>query len=446
MGLFVFYDGGQVTQDSSRWIFIQYDTNLVKLRSFNMDMPAGVNFTTSCSTGNFIYLLLQKWLSKKEPATNILITLDVQTNRHEIRTINGLTNDNIKYMYAEGEQLVFVSAGDRRDSIFYYDRSRDQVTTLIDIFPYRTEFCTADTANHQWIVGLRQVPLDNSSDMHVFCYNWDNGNGHLIPFPEVRTDDAPLIFQSARAFVLNADSVLIVGTYNTRQDRNSIYLHSGVYTMVMQGGRLDTVRVFNFTSLKSSASTYHSSNLNLQLLVGETSHNNFQYTLISEVYYPEYSYNGNYGGGYLGYDPYYTSFASAPTFAGYHYVNAYVTTFNRNGYLLWDNYFSMDNLILSQLERTLRLKYINDDALLYYTRSNRIISTLLNGYETIEQISSVNIETLNPREAVESCKKTDIRPWYGNNFIVTGYHNLKNKDKAAKAKRNVFFINKLEYR
>ena len=444
-GLFVFYDGGQISEDSIRWIFIQYDTNLLKLRHFYITFPIHTDFITQCTTGELTYLLFQKWISKREPATNYLVTLNTQTNQYKVNTIAGLTNDNIKYMYAAGEQLAMVSEGNDRDSIFYYNTLTDKVTTISDIFPFRTEFCIPDTANHRWITALKKALSDNSSEIQLVCFDWEQREVQLIPFPSVRSDDAPLIYKTARAFALNADSTLIIGTYNLHKDRNSVHAHSGVYTMLLKNNILDTVRIFNFTSLKSFAAAYPNNNLNLQLLIGATAHDSAQFTLISEVYYPEYSYD-NYNTSYF--DSPYSHYAHTPTttFSGYHFVNAYVTTFNKDGELLWDNYFSLDNIILSQLYSNLSLTFINEDALLYYTRHNRIISTLINGYETVAQISSVNIETSNPRESVESCKDIYITPWYKNNFIVTGYHNLKNRDKAVNAKRSVFFINKLEYR
>ena len=79
-------------------------------------------------------------------------------------------------------------------------------------------------------------------------------------------------------------------------------------------------------------------------------------------------------------------------------------------------------------------------------RNNRIFSTLINGYETLEKLTSMNIETMSTRDVVEYNQGTEMQRWYGDNFLVSGYQYLRNRDKATKAKRFVFFINKLEYR
>ena len=78
----------------------------------------------------------------------------------------------------------------------------------------------------------------------------------------------------------------------------------------------------------------------LQLLISDIIANDSCYSLITEVYYPEYSYNSSY---YDNMSSYYYSSSYAPTsttFDGYRYVNAYVTCFDKDGNLFHYKYMS----------------------------------------------------------------------------------------------------------
>ena len=128
-------------------------------------------------------------------------------------------------------------------------------------------------------------------------------------------------------------------------------------------------------------------------------------------------------------------------------MNAYITTFDQNGILLWDNYLQFNNLVTKQLYPIVHLSFLeNGETLIYYLRNNRILSMLVSGYDILEKISAINIESKSSRDVVEYNVDTEIEPWYGNYFLVSGYQYIRNRDKAIKAKRYVFHLNKLEYR
>lgn len=443
-GVFVSYEGTSQNPDSAEWVCLHYDTNLYKDYHFTVTLPVYTAYAGSAVTDNFYYLLLQKSFPKKEPVQTYLITVDLQTNLYKTEAIPDFQNGDINNIYAIDNHIVAIaSSANKQDSIFFYHCQESDALSLGDIFPYKMEFCVADTFNHRWLFGLKEFKGNTDGEIFLCQYDYFGKKVNVRSFISASPTKGDYLYNSARAVVLNQDSTLIMGTFNTLQDRSSIHLHSGVYTILEHHLNLDTASFYNYTNLKAAKneSTTSANNLNLQLLIGNIGHNGNQFSFITEVFYPEYDYT------YTGYNDYYGGYTSVPqqTFAGYRFVNAYVTTFDKNGKLLWDNYLPLNSIITQQLYKRVCVHYIGEDALIYYPKANRIFYTMVNGNEVIEKSNYFSIETSRSQDLVDYNIDTQLEHWYKDYYLVSGYQYIVNKGKGAKAKRFVFFLNKIRY-
>ena len=444
-GAFVFYEGNSNIPDSSKWVFVHYDTNLVKDYHFLINLPTQIEFISHSKSNNYIYFFFQKRLPKKEPLQSFLVTVDLQTNQYNLQALPVLKNRDVSKIFAIDGQLVLVANGNRQDSIYFYHQEQNDMLSVGDIFPYRFEFCAPDTFNHRWLVGLTQARSEPGNDMFLYTYDYTSQKAGIQVFPVPNNAKGDHTYNSARAIAICKDTALIIGTYNTMKDRYSSNMHSGVYTLMLHGDVFDSARYFNYTNLKSlnsgNATPSKYSNLNLQLLIGNITTDGKEFAFSTEVIYPEYSYN------YTGYDNFYGSPGSGTTtvFNGYRYINGYITSFDTTGNLLWDYYFPFSSIILMAAEPLLHVDFTPDGTVLYYTRNNRIISTLVDGYDIVEKMTTIPIETNYEHDAVDYNRNTKIEPWYGKHYIVTGYQYIMNRNRSGKGKRYVFFMNKLKY-
>ena len=445
-GVFVFYEGASQSPDSTEWVCLHYDTNLYKDYHFTVSLPAYTAYAGSAVTDNFFYLLLQKSFPKKEPIQTYLVTVDLNTNLYKTETISDFQNGSINNLYAIDNYIVAIAtSANKQDSVYFYHCLDADALSLGDIFPYKVQFCEADTFNHRWLFGLKEYRGNTDGEIFLCQYDYSEKKVNVRSFLSAVPSKGDYLYNSARAVVLNRDTTLIMGTFNMLQDRSSTNLHSGVYTILEHHLDLDTARFYNFANLKAanseSTTAVVANNLNLQLLVGNVGHNDSQYSFVSEVYYPEYDYT------YTGYNDYYGSYTSIPreTFAGFRFVNAYVTTFDRRGKLLWDNYLPFSNIITQQPYKRVCVHYIGEDALIYYPKANRLYYTLVNGRNVLEKMDYFSVETSRSRDWVDYNIDTRMEHWYGANYLVSGYQYIVNKGKGAKAKRFVFFLNKIIY-
>jgi len=440
-GCFIFYEGQSINKDTTSWLFMYYDTNLIKKRNITQLLPASASYITGDFSDNLLFLLFQEKKQKKQPNTYHLVTIDLLSETSTSSEIPNLTNSNIYKLINIGENFLINAYTEGQEYLYFFHPSTRKVTELSATkgFISSVEFIEKDTFSHILYLGLSIIE-DKKSAFFLYKTDYSGNIINILSFPAIED----YIYHSARMSILDSNSALIIGTYNMIQDKYTDNLHSGLYTLQFQEGEMQSPTFFNFTQLRTRDSSFIQSakpfNLNLQLLVGSLSTNNLQYTLTTEVYYPEYTQSG-----YSSYDPYGYNMPSSPVFTGYRYVNAYVTTFDKDGQLLWHHYIPFENMLTPRLITRVNIFFENQNAVIFYPYNSDITYTRVNGNRVLDKTTSIFIETSRKNDIIEYSKKLQMENWYENNFLIHGYQYLKNNSKNNKGKRYVFFVNKLRY-
>lgn len=437
-GCCIFYESSKINADSCAWLFMLYDTNLLKTQNVTVPLPASLSPLANTYADGVLYLLLERKTSKKSAPSHFLLAFNYLNGQSQCFTLGTLEGDAVSKLQCVDNQIVIVSSEDDEDYIYYYDLTR-QTLKKIDIADatiFSVEFCEVDTFRQRLLFGL-VLNLQNRTILALYLTDYQGVITNSLEFPIA--DD--YLYNSARLAVVDSARALIVGTYNSTQGRNATAYHSGVYTMTLVNDSLSAPQFFNYMQLRTHDSTKTAGRaLNLQLLIGDIVSNGEQFAFTTEVFYPEYTYQD-----FNSFDsPFYG--AGAPHFNGFRYVNAYITTFDARGNLLWDNYFPFENLLTNQLARRVSLFFCGNDALIYFPYQYKIISTLVNGYTILEKMSTLQLETNHPKDVVEYCRNLTMQPWCGRSFVMSGYQYIKNNSKTAKSKKYLFFVNKLMYR
>ena len=143
------------------------------------------------------------------------------------------------------------------------------------------------------------------------------------------------------------------------------------------------------------------------------------------------------------------SFSENDVFDGYRYTHAIIVKFDKSGNLIWDNNFRMESeykpffeeqlvAVVKQNDKSINMVFGKDDVLVSKSvnqKNGRIVQ-----YEAVSKIQNIFEGDIAEKSVLK------VEYWYDNFFIVYGTQSIKNKkDRRAKRKRNVFFINKIEY-
>ena len=446
-GAMVFYEGLQLSEDTTEWVMMHYDTNLQKLYTYNIYLPPQAAFRQSFYENGSLYLLYQDVVGKKEIPKTYISVVDIEAKKAELHVIQNIPKFEGANLKAVDGHAVFSIVIDNSYLIYFYNTKTDNLQQFVvaDAAIISEQFIEIDTINRKTLLGLGVLYGSKVAMMTVFETNYD---GHLlkqVPLP-IYED---YYYNTARLKQIDSSHAIIMGTYNLTTSRKSGFYHSGVYTLTYDNSVMGYPEFYNYTNLHKKDTLKNGKvkeqSIDLQLLVGDIISNDSCYTLITEVYYPEY----NYTSGYYDNSSYYYGGTYNPaqtTFMGYRYVNAYVTCFDKKGELLWDNYFPFSNILTRRLARRVSIYYSPYGTAIFYPYNSNLSYCLINGYEIVENTETILIECLYKKDAVEYSRDLNMYNWYDNKFIISGYQHIINNSKGSKGKRYVFFMNKLEYR
>ena len=256
---------------------------------------------------------------------------------------------------------------------------------------------------------------------------------------------------------------LYTGTYSTaRKIQGST--SEGIYICKTTNGKKDFIKFYNFTDFeeflnylpqkqqdkiekkkekaeskgKEFAINYLMASHNVRFMDGK-------FIYIGEAFYPTYR------------TEYYTSYVNGKAvtqtrqvFDGYQYTHATIAAFDVEGTKLWDKTFEMfPNYKPYNIMRFIRVTETGKTELglmfsSYTMLKSKAIST---EGEVLNEKDVSMIETGSDEDKVRS-GYSNLTFWYGNYFMAHGTQTIKNKEEKeerGKAKRSVYFINKISY-
>ena len=181
------------------------------------------------------------------------------------------------------------------------------------------------------------------------------------------------------------------------------------------------------------------------------------YTLIAEVYTPQYTYsNGSFnsftpalaGMGGRPYGPY-SNYTSGRALLGFRTSHVLVCGFDKRGGLLWDNtYVVPADVVRSELEEAVQpltladgrvvLAYLNGDNELHYKCINQDVA---GDNDRQVQLLTFSSDGKEPDKVLDT-RQPDLLPWANNQFVASGFQRVRG---GKGPERQVFFLQALGF-
>jgi hypothetical protein len=163
-----------------------------------------------------------------------------------------------------------------------------------------------------------------------------------------------------------------------------------------------------------------------------------EYILLGEAFYPKYRSvdRGIYGIG---------STQAPMIFDGYQYTHAVILGFDKQGKLLWDNSFEINDVKTFTLEQFVKMDLQDDKIVLLYLFDNKIRTKIIQDNKVLEGKSFSTLDTTTENTSVhEEQKVARLEYWYGGHFLVSGVRNATRPGIGRQA-RQIFFVNKIRF-
>jgi len=437
-GVAVFYQSAVLSIDTAQWVFIHYDTNLVRKNIYKIKLPNLCQYLAADFSNDKLYLFLQKPAFRRDTLRNYLLEWNIVTGGFQLFDLQNYRSPHLSSIKVADDHLFIIVNEQKAKSIIYYNYkthakqtlqfTEDEITAIesfsIDTIAKKTYSC---------------IFLKNKkkSWAEVVITDYSGKIKERVVFPHYQD----ILYNSAKATVTGKDSLLLVGGYSHINDKKQKGCYSGIYTIQFVKNRFYDINTHPFGALLAKDSgAKHLSEPNLAMN-GHVTQSNGHIFAITETFYPEYQYttsSPSYRGfGYHGYH------APTQVFVGFRFLNAYILEFNAQGVLLNEWYFPFRNVLTQSLYNLVNLHQDNDgNTLFYYVHKNEVVSQFVNGQRLIGAQTAMPVELTHRTDILEYSSNISMQHWYGNKFLLSGYQHIRNTQRG-KGKRYVFFLNKL---
>jgi hypothetical protein len=296
----------------------------------------------------------------------------------------------------------------------------------------------------------------------VFIKSYDADGVLISQVPLLPDENKHLIF--ARSLKTGNNTQLVAGTYG---NRNSEYSR-GIFIASISPNGMQQLRYYNYGDLENFFKYMNTRReqrvknrierrriegkrirFNYRFIVHEIVPHKDQFVLLGEAFYPKYiTVDRSYSGGFF--NPFTYSYAgmmmrNGRIFDGYRYTHAVVMGFDKNGKLLWDNSFEVNDVKTFTLEQYVKLETSEQNIALFYAFDNQLRSKIIQGNEVVEGKTYSPLRTSSPFDVVRKDRSTTSKLdyWYDNYFLAFGVQEISN---AQTGTRRVFFVNKISHR
>jgi len=438
-GVAVFYPSAILSVDTAQWVFIHYDTNLVRTHLYKIKLPNLCQYLAADFSNDKLYLFLQKPAYKKDTLRNYLLEWNALTHDFQLFELQNYKSPYLSSIKVAEDHLFMIVNEQKTKSIIYYNykthdkqvlHTEDEITSIESFY--------VDTAAKKTYTCLF---LSNRKASHaeLIATNYSGTIKGRVVFPYYED----VVYNSARVTLTGKDTLLITGGYSHIKDKKQKGCYSGIYTMQFVKNKFSDINTNPFGALLAKESGIDIKYLSEQNLAmhGHVTQSNGHIFVVAELFYPEYQYttgSPSYRGfGFYGYD------SPTQVFAGFRFLNAYILEFNPQGLLLNEWLFPIRNVLTQSLYNLVNLHQDKEgNTLFYYIHKDEIISQFMNGQQVIGVQTAIPVELSYKTDLLEYSSRIAMQHWYNNNFLLSGYQYIKNTQRG-KSKRHIFFLNKL---
>lgn len=443
----------------SRWNFLLIDTNLRDRRNISFRFGARYSLTTMVKSGSDAVFVFGN--DQKGDSSSVQI-VDFYRNRSEfiaqrIKLPNGgkatsaaVLDSTLLMSVSEGGQGYALLVDMRQwhvkridfdiendYSVFKTGVAGNRFVVALKLFEKRnfekTLFVSIDTGGN--IIARNELENKNNSSMGRFCFATDS-SGHLIVLATIETE---------------TNRKVEMKEVNVEQERSAYGICFAKY------GDTATVRNFAFAKLPRSFATrnqdvvqYESKNENkksttpnYQLLPPKLVVSDSTLVFVGEAYTYEYRPETHIAYDFYGRSYPYTYYV----FEGYNFFTTFVVAFNSDGDVRWNTNLYFSEPVTMSLESNVSGAAIDSTLIFASVLKNEVRYKAFgpDGHAVIANESTA-ADFFYANDELLDEPSSFVEQWFGNSFIMYGQQTIDNGHLAGKNRRNVFFVQRLDFK
>jgi hypothetical protein len=429
------------------WNFTRYDTMLNKVWEKQYVLKAEYIPTKVYKNEGFLYVLL----TQRESLKIGIFRMDFNNGDSEMIEGNTLAYIDVTHFKVLSNTAYIGGLVRYRPVVIAFNFFDKRSRVLPAMYEPNSELNELDINNNDNVIDVVMFNAGRRKS-NLLIKSFDYG-GRLLRNMVVQSNREKSL-QTGKISKLNDEEQFLIGNYSIR---NSPY-SQGMYMAKFNGDQQEYINYykfndfenfFNFMKPKRKARVKNrivkkrekgkEYQLRYRVLLHDIIEKDNQYILIGEAFYPQYRSSSAYGSlSARGY--------SDRIFDGYKYTHAVVCGFDKEGNLLWDNCFEIQDYTSFTLEQVVKVAVDEDKIVLVYPQEETLNTKLIKGNEVVKGKESYPIKTNFAGDKILNSEDANVSEWYDKYFITWGHQEISNnKDAGVKNNRKVFYLNKITY-
>ncbi len=449
---------------TQNWSFTYYDENLQRIWVKKIPLNEDYIYQRFCYSNDTLYILLLT--SNKKSIEDNLKFLKFDLKKGNLNAITGsvIEKPSLTALEIKNNKAFFTIENKSNVNLYFFDllngfKKEIQLENKDDSY---VESMALDTINFKLHVVSKLIvsKKENKFTLRTFSFegiklseldltSFDNTKklitANLSFTPEMNliitgsynfTDEKPVYYTEVN--ILEA-----AGTYFTKINNNiqeqPKYMSFLEYNNINK--YLSKKEIAKFNNIQEDKKNNKEISLNYLLLEHDVVHLNNKILHIAEAFYPEYRTVSS-----MSYDYYGRMVPTTRTvFEGYRFTNAFITCYDYNGKVLWNQLFDIWNIMTKDLHEKVSVMPIENNYVFSYNNDGELAYKVINDTATLSEIETAKIELPYSNDKVIDNTKSSIDYWYGNYYLASGIQIIKNNSLANKSKRTVFYLNKIAF-
>ncbi len=437
---------------------IRVDTALQEKWRGYLELDRSTNFAFSYVRDNMLYLLFKSRDATKGELQ--IVAMKIETGSYLLHKVKNAIPFNPTEFVVTKDAALIGGYFNYRPLILHYSFAREQSKILPGFFNEPGEL-TQMKPNNDGSVDVIVSSKNLEKRKGLWIRNYD-AEGSLIKTTILQPDEKKNLIFGRSLRMPNGDQV-VSGVYGRYTEYSR-----GIFVASINAFGEYAIKYYPFTELEHFFNYMRASRekrvkekierrkvkgkkvrFNYRMLVQELLPYGDQYILLGEAFYPHYSYLNSYSAPFGGYNTRPTAipgYRNDLVFDGYQYTHAVVIGFDKNGKLLWDNSFEINDAKAFRLDQFVNIYPQDDRIMLLYLYENKIRSKIISGSNVLEgkSIDPIKMKFESDVTKDKETETSSLDYWYGNNFFASGVQKINNtQETTVTFNRKVFFVNKV---
>ncbi|MFT7030144.1 MAG: hypothetical protein ACI83W_000863 [Marinoscillum sp.] len=439
------------SQEGLDWILHSIDTALVIRWTKIFSIPfASRLLGTEYHDGSY-YLLFNAAEYSKEDL--LLIEINAVSGNYKRMEINTVFPIQLSFFEVLDGNVIFSGYTNYRPVLLTFDLEEEKLKVVPGFYENKSDILDVIIDDDARLFTVIQQDYLEDRKITTIRAKTFISDGSLIQDNLISPGDRKSLLDGTST-IFQGGYQYLAGTYSRKPSEYS----RGLYLSKFMNGRQQFVKYHDYSDLtnffgfmnpkrekrvldriKRKREKGKQPHFSYRLMVHDIIRRGDEYLMIAEAYYPRYNSVSNLANNG------YSSYGMTPGFSGYQYTHAILVAFDRNGEILWDNSFEINDIETYSLQEFVAVNVLEDKVVLMYLEENLIRSKVVMGNEVYEGKTFNPVKLSNPTDELKSRdpEVEGLRKWYGNIMYAFGEQRIDSNSSYGRNSRRVFYINKV---